>query len=86
VATEERDAQENERAVQAIQREEEGHEGGMVKFVQKLVGGAFLSLGVSGCCLGTGGCGCVGIRWFPSMIVIYSIHMNPTFSPPNQAG
>lgn len=32
----------NERAVQAIQREEEGHEQGMVKFVQKLVGGAFL--------------------------------------------
>lgn len=31
----------NERAVQAIQREEEGHEQGMVKFVQKLVGGAF---------------------------------------------
>lgn len=31
----------NERAVQAIQREEEGHEQGMAKFVQKLVGGAF---------------------------------------------
>lgn len=33
----------NERAVQAIQREEEGHEQGMVKFVQKLVGGTFSS-------------------------------------------
>jgi len=32
-------AEENERAVQAIQREEEGHDAGMVKFVQKLVGG-----------------------------------------------